>query len=315
MVESMDNVLFHTFATQGYLHWAELYLESLRYVYGDNVHIRMDAINFDQDDIKMLKHIKSNLDIRNHIIDYKEEGKKLGIEHDVFQSWKNEVEKGCVTSNNYLFKIFISVNKRYRNMQFVIDEAKNKGFKYLLHSDIDAYFRKSLNGLFDIMYENDIGAYFRRSSKDTQKVLGAFLVFNLQRNCFPFINEWMHQIDSVPFQNRWRDFGQSVLWYAIINTKDKVSIVDLATQYKAPIYSQMFDTSAHIWFGSNSISLNKRETPLNKSWKDLKTGLPRIRLSQKNKISQNYFLMYVYHFFDFMYMCLRKLKRKLQYRW
>ena len=307
----MKDVLFHTFTTDGYIAWAELYLESLRYVYGGDVNVRMDALNLSDNQIAVLKKINSRLDLRNIRKDYRQAAEEVGVDVNTFQSWKAELESGKLTDDNYLFKIYISVNQRYRNMQYVIEEAKNNKFKYLIHSDIDAYFRKNFDGFLNTLNTYDFAAYFRNKYKNSrEKILGAFLAFNLEGNIDKFVAEWMRQIDAVQFRHRWRGFGQSALWYATENTKNDVKIINLSAHDHAPVYSQMFKKAAHFWLGSNSIS-SRKDTPLNKGWKDFKKGFPRIKADNKQKNLKTSFFEIFNLVYDVIYMLARRVKRKL----
>lgn len=308
----MDKVLFHTFTTDGYIPWAELYLESLRYHYGDKVNVRIDSLNLNDAQVDLLKKIHSRLDLRNVCKDYGEAAREIDVSPDRFQRWQTELESGKINKDNYLFKIFISVNQRYRSMDEVIAEAIDSGFTYLIHSDVDAYFRRRLDCLFNILETNDLAAFFRNRSKSQEKILGAFLAFNLKGNIREFVTEWMKQIDAVPFRSRWRGFGQSALWYAAQNTKGSVRVADLSA-YNGIYYSQMFEKKAHFWLGSNSIS-SRNDVPLKRGWSDFKKGFPRIGFANNPKKTKDIFLDKVCLFGDTAYMLARKLKRKLRVR-
>ncbi len=310
-----DNILFHTFTTEAYMPWAELYLESLRRVYGDGVQVRMDTLNVSDESLQVLNQINSKLDLHNHREDHVHAACELGLDAQTFQHWKTDVETGNVTPDNYLYKIYISVNKRYRNLQQVLHEAQQAGFKYVIHSDVDIYFRHKLDGLLKILEANDFAAYFRSGAKSQEKVLGAFLGFNLSPQTDVFLSEWMQQIDAVPFHQRWRGFGQSVLWYASEKSQDLVRIADLSNHEKAPVYSQMFAQEADFWLGSNSISFNSQKTPLLLAWKDFKDSLPRMQANDLYSGSDTFFLKATNRILENIYMLARKLKRMLQRKW
>jgi hypothetical protein len=274
----------------------------------------MDALNLKDSQANILKKIHSGLDLRNHQKDYRQAAREEGIDPEKFELWKDEVTAGKATEESYLFKVYISVNQRYRNMQSVIQEAKKDGYKYLIHSDVDIYFRKSLDGLLQILNENDFAAYFRNREKCSQKILGAFLAFNLQKNAGVFVKEWMKQIDAVPYRQRWRGFGQSVLWYASENTKNMTSIADLSNYNQAPVYSQMYDGFADFWLGSNSIS-SRKHIPLKKAWKDFKKGFPRISAKEPHQNLKSIMLEPFHMFYDLCFTLARRINRKIHNKW
>lgn len=277
-------VLFHSFFTDEYSPWAELYLESINLLYGSEISIRLDGVNITDKNAKILNNIHRNIDLHINNIDYCEVANSFNIDCYKFIEWKNEIERGDVNETNYLYKIFISVNQRYRNMYKVINDARSNGFDYVIHSDIDLYFRKKFNGLFKIMERNDFAAFYRNEKNHNLKILGAFLVFNLKNDIDIFIDKWMEIIDSVPFLKRWKGFGQSALWMATENTKSKTKIVDLSTCKNAPNYSKNFDINADIWLNSNSnYRYPIKGLPRIISWEDLKSRMPQIESFDRKK--------------------------------
>lgn len=308
-----DKLLIHTFLTEGYMPYAELFLESLRYLYGDYIQVKLTGLNLSEGSINFLKRIYGNLEIDNKKVDDQEIVNKLKTDPQTIETWRQEIERGVTTESNFWYKLYISVEQRYRSLDKVVEEAKTEGFKYILHSDVDIYFRKPFAGkLLKIMKDYDLGVYSIDKKQHTAKYFGGFICFNL-KEIDSFINQWMKEIDSVPFEKRWKGFGQSALYFAIHNAP-KAKIGDLSSIEESPKRSGRFEKDADFWQASNSarhkitrmvytimdkylLALTRRNTlPISPfkaivnrqvCWEDFKKGFPR--LSDKSNIIINLF--------------------------
>jgi len=258
----MPHPLLHTFTTAGYLPWLEVLLESAWLHSGDRLDIRVDAMNLADADVARLRERYPNLDLRNQHLSDSEIAPMIGITEDRLAAWKTEIEDARVTDRNFLYKVFISVNQRYRAMDGVIAEAKAAGYDALIHADADLYVRADLtqSALAEEIMRHDLSLYINDSLVALQhhrKVLGAFLCFNLRGNIDSFVETWMAEIDRVPFLNRWKGYGQSALFYAI-NRAGEVNVFDLNEITGRFRPSRRFEEDADIWFGSNTRALSTR---------------------------------------------------------
>jgi hypothetical protein len=251
-VKANKQIMVHSYVTDGYMDYAELFLESLKIAYNEEIHVKIDSCNLSEDKIDRLRKIYNNIDIRNKNIDYEILSNNLNVELKTVLRWKKEIEMSRTTEKNYLFKVFISVDQRYRSLDKVIDEAKKENYDYLLHLDIDIYFRKKfIEKLITTMKNFDLGVYFNNSNEHAKKYWGGFICFNLKGSLDSFVHRWMSEIDKYPLQQRWKGFGQSVLYYAIEND-EYLKIVNLSEDEKSPTRSNKFDVNADFWQGSNS---------------------------------------------------------------
>lgn len=259
---SMAHSLLHSFATAGYLPWLDLLLESAWVHSGPQLAVRVDALNLDPVDVERLTALYPNLDLRNRRISDAEIAAEIGIAEERLARWKAEIEDTRVSDRNFLYKVFISVNMRYRTMDAVIAEAREAGYGVLVHADADIYLRNDLtqSALVDEMSRHDVGFYVNDdpvSLNHHRKVLGALLAFNLRGNIDPFVERWMAEIDRVPFLNRWKGFGQSVLFYAM-NGVDDVAVCDLNSIGDRFRARQEFRDEADMWLGSNTKMISTR---------------------------------------------------------
>ncbi|MEX2489687.1 MAG: hypothetical protein WD356_09210 [Pseudomonadales bacterium] len=279
------NALFHSFTTGGYAAWGELFLESLRAVYGSNLNVWIDGLNLSEHQITVLENTYKDVRVVNEIENDKTVEEVIGTNAEDIHRWMNEIEMGITTGENFKYKLYMSVNKRYRNLGSVIKDAGDMGYKYFVHTDIDLYFRHEINGVFDILDNHDAAFYFRPAADHTYAVLGAFLAFRLNANTIRFVDEWMAQIDKVPFKERWRGFGQSVLFFTYEKVGSGVSVADLSSIEQAPKISKKFEPNAHIWMNSNSLTFgNIKLSSRKKSWNDLKRKYPKLEPFSRPRI-------------------------------
>ncbi len=273
---SHDRILVHVFLTANYLAWAELFLESFRRHHGERIHVRVDGRDLGDEDMALLRNVYTNMEIHNETIDRPALADSLGIDAATLDKWRWQVSRGTLTDENRHLKMFYTVTQRYRSMAAVLRQARDDGYDCVLHSDADVYVRGSLDSFFEVVADHDVSMYLRRWEQNhAYKVLGAFIGFNLTGRTDRFIDNWMRQIDRVSPPDRWRDFGQSAIWFALEET-DGLSIGDLEILPAAPRYSKSFEDDATLWLG-NSFGLGENKViSLNRSWDDYKARLPRV---------------------------------------
>ncbi|MEX0450731.1 hypothetical protein V6X62_02715 [Spiribacter sp. 218] len=275
-----DRIMVHTFVTANYLAWGELFLESFRRHHGEGIRIRIDGRDLSPDDIALLRGVYGNLEVHNEHVDWDAVARELDVDRATVDRWRTQISRGDVDETNFRIKLFLSVAQRYRSMDRVLRSAREAGYDYVLHSDADVYFRQPLDGLFGLMAEHDVVLFQRPTKKrHAMKVWGGFLGFRTRPNLDTFLDRWMGHIDAVPAPERWKGFGQSVLWFAIQDSDD-LAIGDLSGLPDAPGYSKEFDTSAALWLGNSSLVGPTKVITRRRFWDDLKGGLPRIPLER-----------------------------------
>ena len=272
-----EKVIIHSFLTSGFVPWGEFFLEAVKYLYGERIRVWIDGRDLTDEDIRLLKSCYSNIEIRNEKSDYEGLAKVAGVDMKTVDRWRMETEQGTMTEENRLCKIFISVNQRYRSMEDVYERAKQTDFDLLLHCDADVYIRQGLEEVFNAMDKNQFGLFIRTNKPHRLKVLGGFLAFNLKNPPDQFVQTWMNEIDKVAFLDRWKGFGQSVIWFAYEQCKDTVSIVDFNKLSSGMKFSKKFETERALWVGNSKVKKRgpDKVVTLPLFWKDLKERLPR----------------------------------------
>ena len=253
-------VLLQTFTTPGFIPWVETLLESVKVSSGGKVDVRVDSVNLSEEDIERIEKTYDRVSVHNINTDLEALSKEIGISESKLHKWKTDIENGNTSKKNFPYKIYISVNQRYRKMDQVIAESKEAGYDLLVHCDADVMFRKDLSesGLVKHLPEYDVGFYVNNSKRNhmqhSRKVFGAFLCFNLNGYLDEFVSKWMAEIDGTPFMNRWKGFGQSVLYYTWNNLKQTryIDLFQIEDDFKM---SRNFEPDADMWFGSNNRKL------------------------------------------------------------
>jgi hypothetical protein len=273
-------ICVHTFLTSGFLGWGELFLEGLRYAHGEQIHVRIDSRDLSDRDIDLLYKTYGNLEIHNRPFAWDTLSNETEVSIDTIHGWRKEIEQGIVTKENYLFKIAVSVNERYRSLQQVAHEVHSQGFDLMLHSDADVYIRSSMMPLFNIMQQHDFCLYIRPNRPHRLAVVGGFLGFNLNEKTDRFLQIWMNKIDETPFTERWIGYGQSVLWFAL-NESEFLEIADLNKVSGAPKLSKLFEQDKELWLGNSKVIGPSKYVSIQKCWEDLLSKYPRVPLPKR----------------------------------
>ncbi len=254
-------LLIQTFTTSGFIPWVETMLESLKATSGQAVDVRVDSVDLSPEEIQRIQGVYRNVTVRNIRTDDADLQKEIGISLEKLQQWKRDIENGHLSEKNFLYKIFISVNQRYRKMDQVIADAQADGYDLLLHCDADVFYRRNIleSPLLEELTRHDVAFYVNNSmlvnTRHNRKLFGAFLCFNLKSpGPGEFIQAWMAEIDATPFLKRWRGFGQSVLYY-VWNSRRDIRYLDLFSLKDRFRMSRKFGPEADIWFGSNASKL------------------------------------------------------------
>lgn len=252
-------VLIHTFTTPGFIPWLETLLESVKISSGGSIDVRVDSVNLSGEEIAHIENLYDRASVHNINTDFRSLSEDMGLPEETLHRWKREIEDGNTSKTNFPYKIYISVNQRYRKMDKVIEESRQAGYDLLVHCDADVMFRSEMSesGLVRRMQDYDVAFYVNKGKRNmmqhARKVFGAFLVFNLKGNLDEFVDTWMGEIDRVPFLDRWKGFGQSVLFYTW-NRVEETKTLDLFSVAEDFKMSRNFEQDADVWFGSNNFN-------------------------------------------------------------
>ncbi len=215
-------MIIHTYLTNGMLDWGKLFLESFKYHHGEEYKIVMDTRDLNDKQIKQLKKIYGNLQVKNKKLDYNKIAKRAKETKDNILRYKKKVENDKIKKENKVWKLYISIEDRYRNTIWEAME-ENQDEDFLIHIDIDMYIRQRLDSLFDIVRNHDISIRFRdkphKEVNVNRKVLGNIIGFRVCQETFDFLRTWIHYIDDVPLHEKPKGYGQISFYYAYLEHK------------------------------------------------------------------------------------------------
>ena len=266
----MRDICFYAFFSDGLYEFAETFLDSLKFHHGDDIHLILETLGLSDSQINRIKSSYGNLDLRNRPIDMERYAQILGVDIETLHRWKNEVENVVTSNENYRWKILMSVEERYRNVPRIAQEARAAGYRILLHTDIDMYFRKCLENFIDIVRYHDISITFREENPENSRVLGAYMGFSLNDKSEKFLKSWATQIDSIAPKDKPRGFGQTSFYRAYLEHKETCNWGRLDLLPKSPIISKNRDPNADIWIGNSNQGRNRKSRTASIFAEDLK---------------------------------------------
>ena len=166
----VGDMLIHAYLTDGFYPWAKFFLKSFGRIHGEEIKIVLSTRDLAMYQILELQLCYKNLVVQNEKLDYAKAAKRSGLSIPYLKELKNEVETKHVTEKNVIWKQFIAVEDRARDSIIGVME-QFPDTKYIIHFDIDLYFRKPIVQLCDIIADNDISIRFRLKSRPNRKVM------------------------------------------------------------------------------------------------------------------------------------------------
>ncbi|MCF8019801.1 MAG: hypothetical protein K9L62_10360 [Vallitaleaceae bacterium] len=237
-------MIIHSYLTDGFYGWAELFIESYRFYHGNNDKIFLSTRNLNESQIKKLESYP-NTHVSNKKLKLKKIANRAKMDVDELLKLKHHIENDAVTNKTFIWKQAISVEDRYRRS---ILEAMTTypNEDYLIHFDIDMYFRERLIDLFKTIKQNDITIKFRLDSKLNRKVMGGLIGFKISEKTLKFMNRWVYHIDAKPLHKKPVGYGQTSFYLAYIELKEQMTWGHVNSRYISP---RFLETDA-IWSGN-----------------------------------------------------------------
>jgi len=204
-------MIIQAYLTDGFFPWAEFWLESLRHFH-PNIPVILSTRNLTNEQIAQLESV-NNVTVQNEELTYAKLAKLANLDINKMMDFKKQVETVHVTNENKIWKLMISADDRVKSVYKVLKQVRDQT-DFLMHIDIDMYFRKPLHDLFDIITAHVVSMRFRLHSKENRKVLGSLQGFKLCDKTFKFMETWIKYIDNVKPVNRPLGYGQTSCYYA-----------------------------------------------------------------------------------------------------
>lgn len=242
----MEKVIIHSYLTDGFFGWAKLFVESFKFYHGVEHKIFLSTRDLNEKQQNELKSLYSNLHISNKQLDLKDIASRAKMSVQRIKQLKKHIENSAVTKNTFIWKQAISVEDRYRNsiLEAMIAYPDED---FLIHFDIDMYFRVYLKQLFDIVRANDISIKFRLKSKLSRKVMGGLIGFKLNKKTRKFMKRWVYHIDAKPLYQKPLGYGQASFYLAYCDLKDDLKWGHIPSKFISPRFAE----TDVVWSGNN----------------------------------------------------------------
>lgn len=234
-------MLIHAYLTNGFLPWAKLFLESFKFHHGEKIRIFLSTRELKKININELHSIYSNLIVSNKNFNIDQMAKKARVSKNTLLNYKHQVENTHVTESSKVWKNMIADDDRIKDICSCIEMNLDK--KYMLHFDIDMYFRENIIDLFELVRNNDISIRLRLKSKLTRKTMIGVQGYKLKPSILRFMKEWIKNIESVPVYNRPAGYGQAACFLAYNKFKNHLKWGSVPPRFISP---RMLETDA-IW--------------------------------------------------------------------
>jgi len=240
-------MIIHSYLTDGFFGWAKIFVRSFVHYHGDEHKIVLSTRDLTNTQIHQLKQIYPKVVVYNKFLNYEQIAKRARVSVERIKELKNHIENKAVTNNTFLWKQAISVEDRYK-LSILETMRKNPKEQYLVHFDIDMYFRDRLDPLFEIVMKNDISIKFRKKSRINRKVMGGLIGFKISPKTKHFMRRWVFHINRIPLYNKPLGYGQTSFYYAYLEMENKLKWGDVPSKYISP---RFLDTDV-IWSGNTT---------------------------------------------------------------
>lgn len=239
-------MIIHSYLTDGLYNWAEIFVESFRFYHGDEHKIFLSTRDLNDKQIDKLKSLYPNIHISNKPLNLNRIAKRAKLTVNQILKLKNHIENNAVTKKTFIWKQAISVEDRYRNS--IVEAMKAYPDEdYLIHFDIDMYFRVQLEQLFEIIRNHDISIKFRLASKINRKVMGGLIGFKLNNKTMKFMHRWIYHIDDLPLYKKPLGYGQTSFYLAYCDLKDELKWGHVPSKFISPRFAK----TDVVWSGNS----------------------------------------------------------------
>jgi len=236
----------HTFSTDGFFPWAEIFVLSFRRYHND-MPIFITTRNLSHDQILKLENLSNDIVVENDKLDVDKFLRETGISKINMSKYKKEVETNRSYKRSVIWKQFISVEDRYRRVVPDMISRLDEG-DILLHFDVDMYIRGGLNELFSIVEDNDVSIRFRPETKRKRfRVLGNIISFKVSEGTKKFLRCWHKYIDDIPLIKKPANYGQASFYYAYLDMKNDLKWGSIPPKFS----DHKLNRGSLIWTGND----------------------------------------------------------------
>lgn len=216
-------MILHAYFTDGFFDWALFYLETFRYYNGLRYYVVFDTVGLTPEQVNQLCVIYPKLTVFNKELDLADFSRRANIATKRIARYKYECENEYVNPANKVWKLMTAGEDRVKCLRDLMSRYQGKEF-YVLHTDIDVYFRGEVQPLINKISRYDIALRIKWKSNPIKTRMSIGLIgLRMNLKVFWFMEEWAKQIDKVPPAKRPIGYGQISCWEAYKATRhDKI---------------------------------------------------------------------------------------------
>ena len=228
----MESLIVHAYFTNGFFGWAKIFVESFRHTNGNDIRICLDGRDLSNNQIDELSSHK-NITIYNRELNKEWLAKRAGIGVNELLTHKDQIEKVHVTDKSKIWKLMIAADDRVKSIREALHRYKDSKHTYMLHCDIDLYFRNKITNLFNLIRSHDISFRFRLNSKPNRKIMIGVEGLHIKKS-IAFLDQWIRYVNDVKPADRPLGYGQTSCYYAYRDLKDQYKWGDIPIEFISP---------------------------------------------------------------------------------
>lgn len=226
-------MILHAYLTDGFFGWAKIFVESFKYTNGENIPIVLSTRDLTIDQIHELEMLHKNVYVQNRALDKEAMAKRAGISLNKLLVHKKQIENVHVTDPSKIWKLMVAADDRVKSIRACLQSYESSKHNYVLHCDIDLYFRKKITELFNLVRANDISFRFRLTSKPNRKIMIGVQGLHIKKS-IPFLNKWIKYVNDVKPADRPLGYGQTSCFYAYRDMKKQYKWGDIPIEFISP---------------------------------------------------------------------------------
>jgi len=260
-------MMIHAYLTDGYYDWAQLFLKSLKYHHGEEFLVVLSSRDLDESKIENLHSLYNNLDVINKGFNINKMAKRAGVSREKLLKFKKQIETSHVTPASNVWKTMIADDDRIRDIYQIMQRYKDQ--EYMIHFDVDMYFKKPITELIEIVKSNDISIRLRLQSKMTRRTMIGVQGYKLTDLTIRFVKDWIKNIEKVPVNRRPLGHGQAACYHSYMKFKDQLSWGTVFPRFISP---RMEQTDV-VWSANTKKGKERTIALFNKDFKEMKNGI------------------------------------------
>jgi hypothetical protein len=222
-------MIIHAYFTDGYYPWADFFVRTLKHSNGEDNKLIVSSRNLNKNQIKGLKDLYKNIEVRNKDLDYQKMAKRAKVSLNELMVMKKQVETIKINKTNRVWKLMTSAEDRIKEIRDVHNSLPEG--EHFLNMDIDTYIRHPLDPWFKIVRENDFTSIFRIEKqmrefgylkREDFLIICCIQGYTISKKTTNFLNKWVEHIDSLNPPERSKGWGQTTCYRAYDEVKEEL---------------------------------------------------------------------------------------------